>query len=45
MAQNPHGMLNRAELALSAAGHRKEPEQKPVQAKAGMLETMYRRVK
>lgn len=28
VAQNTHGMLNRAELTLSAAGHRKEPEQK-----------------
>lgn len=45
MEQNPHRMLNRAELTLSAAGHRKEPEQKPVQAQAVMLETMYQRVK
>lgn len=45
MAQNPHGMLNRAELTLSAAGHRKEPEQKSVQAQAVMLETRYQRVK
>lgn len=28
MAQNPHGIFNRAELTLSAVDHRKEPEQK-----------------
>lgn len=43
--QNPHGMLNRAELTVSGVGHRKEPEQKSIHAQTALLVIRYWSVK
>jgi len=45
VGRNPHGMLNRAELTVSGAGHSKEPEEKSVRAQTALLEIRYPSVK